>query len=227
MSKRRLIPFLVVVITAMSFPVEAEASFFDSFFDRFRRRARPNLVEYVVRENERNDNFNTLIGAITAVSESDDPALPDLIDLLSNGGPFTVFAPTDDAFGDLGLTPDNIATALPLGTLADILAYHVTEGSKRALQLFFERDIEMLNGDDAEFRFRWRRFGFFINDARVIDANNRASNGIVHAIDTVLMPPMDPMPTTSSSIRVASVPEPSSLVLVCGLLGMLTVRHRR
>ena len=211
---------LVVVIIGTVFATTADAGFFDryygKFFSRYSRKRRPNIAEYVIKKNERTGKFDTLLAALTAVSEA--PGQPDLIDALSNDGPFTVFAPTDKAFAEAGLNPDNVGSAFPdISDLTDILLYHVTAGKKRAINLLFERDIEMLNGDEAEFDFSFRPFGFFINDAKVIDANNRASNGIVHVINSVLLPPPDEMPVSSrASLSIVSVPEPSSF-------GMLAV----
>ena len=73
-----------------------------------------------------------------------------------------------------------------LGTLADILLYHVTPGKKTARRLLYEGDITMANGDPAEVDFSFWPYGVFVNDAKVINANNRASNGIVHVINDVL-----------------------------------------
>ena len=78
----------------------------------------------------------------------------------------------------------------------------------------------------------------FVNDSKVIKANNRASNGIVHVIDEVLIPPQDASPlmfaTASSysisspaSLRAASVPEPSTMVLAGSLVSMALLHRRR
>ena len=230
MKSKRTWVTAIVIATTMFSSVTVEAGFFQNLFggflDNLRNRKQPNIAEYVINQNQRKDEFNTLLAALTAVSE--EPELPDLVGVLSNDGPFTVFAPTDEAFGDLGLDATNIGTALPLGDLTDILLYHVTAGKKNAFNLLFERDIEMLNGDTAEFNFSLFPFGFFINDAKVVDANNSASNGIVHVIDSVLLPPQESMPATSSpEPQFAAIPEPSSLVLACGLLLWPAFARRR
>ena len=215
---------LLLAIVATSFPAPANAgilnSFFGDFFGKYRRRDEPNIVEYVVNENEKRWQFDTLIAAVTAVSEASlhNPELPNLLDVLSNGGPFTLFAPTDKAFDKL---PDGTVETLlmpqNLGTLADILLYHATPGKKTAGRLLYEGDIEMLNGDEAEVDFSFWPFGVFVNDAKVIDANNRASNGIIHVINNVLLPP-DDAPPMAAGLIVANIPEPSSLGLVGTLL---------
>ena len=159
-----------------------------------------------------------MVAALSAVSA--DPTQPDLLTTLSTDGPFTVFAPTDEAFSDLGLTPENVGSALPIDALTDVLLYHAAAGRKGAIRLLFERDIEMLNGDETEFRFRFFPFGFFINDSKVIDANNFANNGVVHVIDQVLLPPED------SGSAVSAVPEPSTALLL-GSVSLLMLRRFR
>jgi transforming growth factor-beta-induced protein len=197
---------------ALAYPASAQAGLpIWDFLNWQRDFDRPNLVELVLRENERTGDFDTLVAALSAVSS--DPDQPDLLTTLADQGPFTVFAPTDEAFGQLGLTPENVGSALPLGSLTDVLLYHVTAGRKGAVRLLLERDIEMLSGDDAEFRFRFWPLGFYIDDAKVIAANKRASNGIVHVIDGVLMPP--------AGAGVASIPEPSGwALLACGAVAV-------
>ena len=218
---RGFVHLLTIHAFLFVFSGTATASFFD-FLEWQRGYNRPNLVESVLHNNERTGQFDTLVAALSAVSA--DPSQPDLLGTLSNDGPFTVFAPTDEAFADIGLTPDNVGSALPVDDLTNVLLYHVAEGRKGAIRLLIERDIEMLNGDEAEFRFKFWPFGFFINDAKVLDANNRAQNGIFHVIDEVLMPP----PAASGTLFAASVPEPAGLVLVgCGLLAAGVGRRRR
>lgn len=210
----------VVVATSMVGSAPVHGGIFDfDFLDWQRGHNRPGLVEFVLDANERTGDFDTLVAALSTVSA--DPTQPDLLDTLSNDGPFTVFAPTDDAFEELGLTPDNVASALPSNVLTDVLLYHVAAGRKGAIRLLFERDIDMLNGDEAEFRFRFWPFGFFINGAKVIDPNNRTKNGIVHVIDGVLLPPED------EAAGASSVPEPNSAMLAASAMMLAAARGRR
>ena len=109
-----------------------------------------------------------------------------LVETLSGEGPFTIFAPTDDAFA-----------ALPAGTieavLADIdlltaiLTYHVVGGTALSTDLSDGMMVTTLNGADVTVTIN--ADGVFINDAQVIVADLIADNGVVHVIDAVLLPP--------------------------------------
>ena len=125
------------------------------------------------------DRFETLVAAVVAA---------DLVDTLS-GGEWTVFAPTDDAFAKLGLNADNIATAFTKEELTDILLYHVINGevsSEKALTAL--GDVTMANGARAGLKFF--QGDLYVNDdAKVIIADIDASNGIIHAVDTVILGP--------------------------------------
>ena len=117
----------------------------------------------------------------------------DLAGALSGDGPFTVFAPTDDAFlalaGALGATAEDL---LALPELADILLYHVVGGTALSSDLADGQTIATLNG--AEVTVTINEAGIFINDAQVTVADLVADNGVVHVIDAVLIP-STPEPT--------------------------------
>ena len=112
----------------------------------------------------------------------------DLAGTLSGEGPFTVFAPTDDAFlalaGALGATPEDL---LALPELTDILLYHVVGGTALSTDLSDGQMVTTLNGADVTVTINDQ--GVFINDAQVIVADIEADNGVVHVIDAVLIPP--------------------------------------
>ena len=123
-------------------------------------------------------SFTTLAAALEAAG---------LIDALKGDGPFTVFAPTDDAFA-----------ALPAGTvemllmpenkdkLVDILTYHVLAGQVMAADITGKvTTVEMLNGGKATVD---AQNGVKINEANVVTADVIASNGVIHVIDAVIMP---------------------------------------
>ena len=119
----------------------------------------------------------------------------DLAGALSGEGPFTVFAPTDDAFlalaGALDATAEDL---LALPELADILLYHVVGGTALSSDLADGQTIATLNG--AEVTVTINEAGIFINDAQVTVADLVADNGVVHVIDAVLIPPT-PEPTNT------------------------------
>ena len=117
-----------------------------------------------------------------------------LVDALSGEGPFTVFAPTDDAI--VALTEALEITAedlLALPNLGDILQYHVVGASAYAADLSDGQMIETLLGEDVTVSIT--ADGVFINNAQVTVADVAADNGVVHVIDAVLLPPAPPTTT--------------------------------
>jgi len=112
----------------------------------------------------------------------------DLVTTLSGDGPFTVFAPTDDAFTAAGIDLDSFNTDDEIATLVDILTYHVLAGEVNSSQVTDGMTATMLNGDDVTFSVTDGTV--MIGDATVTTADVMASNGIIHVIDTVLMPPV-------------------------------------
>ncbi len=124
-----------------------------------------------------NDNFSTLVTAVQAA---------DLVDTLSGDGPFTVFAPTNDAFAAL---PGEVVEALLMpenqDLLTELLAYHVVPDTVTSSSLRGPRDLETLNGP---VNISSTGDELFVNDAEIIIPDVEASNGVIHAIDTVLIP---------------------------------------
>ena len=112
----------------------------------------------------------------------------DLVATLSGDGPFTVFAPTDDAFTAAGIDLDSFNTDDEIATLVDILTYHVLAGAVNSSQVTDGMTATMLNGDDATFTVT--NESVMIGDATVTMADVMASNGIIHVIDKVLIPPV-------------------------------------
>ncbi len=124
-------------------------------------------------------SFKTLVAAVQAVG---------LVDTLKGEGPFTVFAPTDDAFGRLpGGTVEALLKPENRGQLKAILTYHVVPGRVPASKAKGLSKAGTVNG--AELGISRRIGGLFINDSKVIQTDIMCSNGIIHVIDEVLMPP--------------------------------------
>ncbi|MAU01978.1 MAG: beta-Ig-H3/fasciclin [Anaerolineaceae bacterium] len=148
------------------------------------------------------DRFETLVAAVVAA---------DLADTLS-GGEWTVFAPTDDAFAKLGLNADNIATAFSKEELTDILLYHVISGevsSEKAKVVL--GDVTMANGAIAGLKFF--AGDIYVNDdAKVIIPNIDASNGIIHAVDTVILGPWPKEAAASNSSTGSTAAAPGTIV---------------
>lgn len=123
--------------------------------------------------------FNTLVAAVQAAG---------LVETLQGPGPFTVFAPTDAAFA-----------ALPAGTVEDllkpenkdrlvaVLTYHVVAGKVTAEQVVTLDKATTVNGADV--RIATTGEGVTVNGARVVSADVMASNGVIHVIDQVILPP--------------------------------------
>ena len=110
----------------------------------------------------------------------------ELADDLTAAGPFTLFAPTDDAFAALGTVVDDLLLD-PTGELADILLYHVVSGTVLSTDLT-AGDVTTLNGKDVTVSFDGGNV--FINDAQVTVADIETDNGVVHVIDAVMIPPV-------------------------------------
>ncbi|MDC1508611.1 fasciclin domain-containing protein [Saprospiraceae bacterium] len=110
-----------------------------------------------------------------------------LAEALAGDGPFTLFAPTDDAFAAL---PEGTVEALlqdPSGALTDILLYHAAAGTALSTDLSDGLVVSTLNGKNVTVTIN--NDGIFINDAQVTVADIIADNGVVHVIDAVLLPP--------------------------------------
>ncbi|HSO68745.1 MAG TPA: fasciclin domain-containing protein [Arachnia sp.] len=124
-----------------------------------------------------NPDFETLVAAVTAA---------DLVETLSGDGPFTVFAPTDAAFDEL---PEGLLDALLLpenkDALTSILTYHVVSGEVMAADVT-AGDVETVEGSTIAITTDG---GVMVNDANVVTTDVDASNGVIHVIDKVIVPP--------------------------------------
>ena len=125
------------------------------------------------------DRFETLVAALQAA---------ELVETLQGDGPFTVFAPTDDAFAAL---PEGTVEALleDIPALTDILLYHVVAGDVRAADVVTLDVAVTVQGESVSITVEADNVR--INDSLVIIADVVASNGVIHVIDTVLLPPND------------------------------------
>jgi transforming growth factor-beta-induced protein len=124
--------------------------------------------------------FKTLVAAVQAAG---------LADTLKGPGPFTVFAPTDDAFAKLPAgTIDTLLKPENKQKLVDILTYHVVAGKVMAADVVKLTSAKTLEGKDVTIKVSGGKV--YINNAQVIVTDVAASNGVIHVIDTVLTPPM-------------------------------------
>ena len=116
----------------------------------------------------------------------------DLVTTLQGDGPFTVFAPTDAAFEAAGIDLSTFDTDEENATLVDILTYHVYSGSVLSSEVTDGLTVTMVNGADATFAVL-EDGTVKVGDATVTTADVPASNGVIHIIDTVLLPPVEPV----------------------------------
>lgn len=125
--------------------------------------------------------FDTLIAAVLAAD-------PIVLDTLSGNGKRTVFAPTDDAFEAIGLTPANVGT-LDTGFLTQVLVYHVARGERTAADVVPATRIRMLGGG---FLYKESGSATLVDNlgrsANIIVTDVKAANGVIHAIDAVVLP---------------------------------------
>ncbi len=127
-------------------------------------------------------SFKTLAAALVAAG---------LVDTLKGKGPFTVFAPTDEAFAKLPAgTVENLLKPENKQQLIGILTYHVVAGSVKAADVVKLTSATTVNG--ATVAIKVVNGVVFVGDAKVVTADIAASNGVIHVIDTVLLPPPAP-----------------------------------
>ena len=121
--------------------------------------------------------FTTLLAAINAAG---------LTDVVATAGVFTVFAPTDAAFSKL---PAGTIPALlnDIPTLTDVLLYHVLGGRYSSPELLLKRTAKTLEGSDLQVSLR--NWVPYVNDSRIQNPNVKAPNGMIHVIESVLLPP--------------------------------------
>jgi len=133
-----------------------------------------NIVQTAIA----NGSFETLVAAVTAA---------ELVDTLNGAGPFTVFAPVDAAFTAL---PEGTVATLLLPenkeTLQGILTYHVVAGQVLSTDLTDGMEATTVNGTSLTIHLRDGKV--FVNDAEVVIADVLTDNGVVHAINAVLIP---------------------------------------
>jgi uncharacterized surface protein with fasciclin (FAS1) repeats len=121
-------------------------------------------------------SFNTLVSAVKAA---------DLVDTLKGEGPFTVFAPTDAAFAKL---PEGQLNALlaDKDLLTKVLTYHVVQGRVEAAEVVKLSSVATIEGQPVKIRVGE---AVMVNNAKVVKTDISTSNGVIHVIDTVMLPP--------------------------------------
>jgi len=146
-------------------------------------------TQSIVQIATANGSFKTLLAAVGCA----DPAVGKA---LTGKGPLTVFAPTDAAFMKANLTPDNVCTALPKATLTKVLLYHVVPGNLMASKVLPAkgqiRSLKTVLGQSIAVNQGGTIFTTSGNTAGIMVKeklfNIAATNGVIHVVDSVLMP---------------------------------------
>lgn len=126
-----------------------------------------------------NEDLSTLVAAVKAAG---------LVETLQGTGPFTVFAPTNAAFAALPEgTVENLLKPENKDQLVAVLTYHVVAGKVMSTDLKNGQKAATVQG--SEIKVKVSKKGVMINDANVVAADVAASNGVVHVIDKVILPP--------------------------------------
>jgi uncharacterized surface protein with fasciclin (FAS1) repeats len=133
-----------------------------------------NIIETAVNHG----SFKTLVAAVTAA---------ELVETLSGKGPFTVFAPLDEAFAALPAgTVESLIEPANKAKLQGILTYHVVAGKVLSTDLTDGMKAKTVNG--AEITIHLKDGKVLVNDAEVVTADVETDNGVIHIINKVIMP---------------------------------------
>lgn len=163
LSKINLTIITLLLLVSISFAQDA-------------KKANNDIVDIAVG----NSDFSTLVTALKAA---------DLVDALKGEGPFTVFAPTNEAFAKLPKGAlDNLLKDKE--ALKQVLLYHVVSGKVTSADVVKVDKANTLSGKDVKVTVS--DSGVMINSSKVTVVDIMATNGVIHVIDTVLLPPADP-----------------------------------
>lgn len=169
-KKTSFIMTLVLIMSLFQLPLFAHAQIEGD------KESTKDIVEIATSDGR----FNTLVSALKAA---------ELVDTLKGNGPFTVFAPTDEAFAKLPSgTLDELLKPENKNNLVDILTFHVTPGKVMAADVMKlnGKEVSMVNGKKAKIEVKDN--SVYINGAKVVVTDIMAKNGVIHVIDTVIMP---------------------------------------
>lgn len=157
---------LVLSFTFTGFP--------SALADNHSMMAKKDIVETAVAAGQ----FNTLAAALKAAG---------LVETLKGKGPFTVFAPTDEAFAKLPAgTLDDLLKPENKDKLTAILTYHVVPGRVLAADVVKLKTAKTVNGQSV--KIKTAKGGVMVDNANVVTTDIIASNGVIHVIDSVILP---------------------------------------
>ncbi len=170
----KLMRLAIIGLVMMTVPVAVMAGNYGSKTSKTGGMAKMDIVDTAVSAK----SFNTLVAALKAA---------DLVDTLKGPGPYTVFAPTDDAFAKLPAgTVDNLLKPENKGKLQAILTYHVVPGKVMSSDAAMLSSAKTVNGQS--FQISKSGGNLMVDNARVTQADIMTSNGVIHVIDEVIMP---------------------------------------
>lgn len=156
-------------------------------------------------------SFNTLVAAVKAAG---------LVDTLKSEGPFTVLAPTDDAFAKLPKgTVETLLKPENLKKLQGILTYHVIPGSAMASDVVKLKSAKTVQGQDVTIKVT--DGGVMINGAKVVKTDIKCSNGVIHVIDSVILPPEKKADIVDTAVSAGSFNTLVAAVKAAGLVETL------
>lgn len=139
------------------------------------KESQKDIVETAVEAG----SFETLVAAVKAA---------DLVEALKGEGPLTVFAPTDEAFAKLPEgTVEDLLKEENQDKLVSILKYHVVSGKVMAETAMTLTEAKTLNGEKVS--IEKKDSGLYVGGAKVVKADVKASNGVIHVVDSVILPP--------------------------------------
>ena len=169
----------LIAAVAMSVTLPAALHTFAAHHEEGEMKAKPAMAKMdIVGVASSNSDFSTLVAAVKAA---------DLVSVLQGDGPFTVFAPTNEAFAalpegtvDMLLLPEN------KDKLVAILTYHVVPGAVYAKDVTALSSAKSVQGDSIEIMVHDGKV--MVDNAHVVATDIAATNGVIHVIDTVIMP---------------------------------------
>ena len=172
----------------------------------YEKEKKMDIVDTAVKAG----SFKTLAAALKAAG---------LVDTLKGKGPFTVFAPTDEAFAKLPAgTVETLLKPENKDKLVAILTYHVVAGNVKAADVVKLKSAETVQGQ------RWKidvADGVKINNAKVVKADIACGNGVIHVIDTVLMPKEKKMDIVDTAVKAGSFKTLAAALKAAGLVDTL------
>ena len=170
----RFMRLAIIGSILMAMPVALMAGNYGSSATKTGGMAKMDIVDTAVSAK----SFGTLVAALQAA---------DLVDTLKGPGPFTVFAPTDEAFGKLPAgTVENLLKPENKSKLQAILTYHVVPGKVMSTEAAMLSSAKTVNGQS--FKIHKSGGSLMVDNARVTQADIMTSNGVIHVIDAVIMP---------------------------------------